>query len=523
MLGSLFFPIGLGVPESSFGALAPQTVPGPTAAKPTAATPDAVTTPAAAAAPAVSVSPKGTGNVDASNQTSAAKVAPTQGYTAYAEELAHSNMIRTIDTCVVSSFDTCSTVQDAKVFQSDLLLPPKAHVLFFGSEALRQLVDVIVAVHRQEGELREHVVLDKSLLGKFDHAQCELLEDRKARGGMAANLMAPVAAHAKAQAKMLAADASPTSLLEVGSDDASDRVRTYHLDMSSVKDVNRVCNVISNNTMCDSHATGNYVRYVFSNGARLTAIINYRPLQSLADVGTLGRLRHALQYQGITNAFFMAPQSNAAFDDQCKHEVDKSYVPDLDPSASRYACVHEHNVSVRELHRHVECAQELPHFSALAGLNIPRVLLVPAMYNPGNLTHDRFKHFLGLTSRKYDCSAGHPVLEPGVGSANTTHHTEHECVVVCEEHSPDPGQRARCHAGSAMVMAAELVNKTRESLRKLPPRRLRRLRRSVALKAEAPSAAAKKKKQRLNKRARKVEAKARQEARRLRKLARETR
>ena len=583
MLGALFFSLGLGEPESDFGALVPSaaasaavpviaadnplpatslrntpaapvavppdgaaTTPDPAAvtaagvgpAEPaagTAATPDPAAVPAAgvrpaepaagaaatpdpAAVPAAGVGPaepaasKTAGSIDASQQMGAATVHPELGYATFAEELAHSNMIRTIDTCIVSSFEECATVMHAQVTESDMLLPSNAHVLFFGSEALQQLVDVIVAIHRRQGELKEHVVMDKQLLSKFDHSNCELLTDRKTRGDTPATR------------------ASAVSLLEVGSDDASKSQRIYHsdFDVAATKVVNRVCNVVTNNTMCDSHARGSYERYIFSNGARLTAIINYRPLQSLSDSGTLARLRHELQYKGITNAFFMPPPSNAAFDEQCKKELDVNYEPNLaDGSISRYTCADERNISEAEMDRYLKCAQELPHFSALAGLNIPRLLLVPAMYDPGNRTHDRFKHFLGVSPRKYDCSADHPVLEPGIGFANTTHHTEHECVVVCEEKNPVPGQRARCHAGSAMVMAAELAGSTRSILQRFPPGKLRRLRRRVALNAE-PSAPAQRnraaaKRQRLQKRARKIEANARIEARRLRKEARKAR
>ena len=48
--------------------------------------------------------------------------------------------------------------------------------------------------------------------------------------------------------------------------------------------------------------------------------------------------------------------------------------------------------------------------AAIAALDIPRTLLVPALYDHGLNTHTEFTFYAGIPARQYDCSTQHVAL-----------------------------------------------------------------------------------------------------------------
>merc|ERR1712196_307709 len=107
---------------------------------------------------------------------------------------------------------------------------------------------------------------------------------------------------------------------------------------------------------------------------------------------TMARLREALQGKGFTNALFMAPQTSHFYTETCKAELEPSYVPTpTDPEVSVYGCVgNDQKTSEADMQNYIKCATDLPHFTTMAGLGIPRTLLVPALYETGDAVHDEF-------------------------------------------------------------------------------------------------------------------------------------
>ena len=337
-----------------------------------------------------------------------------------ADELAHGNLARSIYTCEVPSFaTTCSSIYDVQLDEARLILPPASHVLLYGHSFLREFVPVLVAAHQRQGAHREHLRLDDTLLESFDHQDCELHADRVATG----------------TAEHVSDSDSPRLASSLVSDEPSTLDET-------------MCNVVSGASKCSAGGLGNYERYTFFNGAKLTVILNYRPLQG-DDAGTVDRLRTALNEQNITNAFLMTPHTNTYFGEHCKKVQNPGYAPAR--IRNRFACVDEDDVGEHGSNVFRQCATDSKHFRTISSLGIPKTLVVPWLYETGNKKDTEWVFYAGRVARQYDCAAPPP---GGVGTSNTTHR-EHECVVVCEAQPP-----GRCQPGSVAVMALELVRRT---------------------------------------------------------------
>ena len=350
-------------------------------------------------------------------------VAPPARFARLADELAHGNLLRSIYTCEVPSLrTTCSSTSGVQVDEAKLILPPTSHVLLFGHSFLREFVPVLVAAHQRQGEHKEHLRLDDTLLEDYDHQDCELHADRVATGKATHGTASPQLA-----GSLVAGAASATV-------DAT------------------MCNIISGSSACSAGGLGNYERYTFFNGAKLTVILNYRPLQG-DDAGTAERLRAALRGQNITNAFFMTPHTNAYFGEHCKSVQQPGYKPAR--IRNRFACVNPDDVSEHGANEFRQCAVESKHFTTIGSVGIPKTLIVPWMYETGAKQDTEWVYYAGRVARQYDCAAPPP---GGVGVANTTHE-EHECVVVCETEQPK-----QCQLGSVAVMTTELVRRTKAAL-----------------------------------------------------------
>lgn len=339
----------------------------------------------------------------------------------FADELAHGNLARSIYTCEVPSFDTtCTSIAGVQVDEARLILPPDSHVLLFGHSFLREFVPVLVAAHQRQGAHREHVRLDDTLVEPSEHQDCEPRSDRVAAGAAEPE---PVVSDAPRLASALVSGEPPA------------------LDES-------LCNVVSGAAKCSAGGWGNYERYTFFNGARLTVVLNYRPLQG-DDAGTAERLRTALKGQNVTNAFVMPPHTNEYFDEHCKKAQNPGYAPAR--IRNRFACVDEQDVGEHGANAFRQCATDSKHFKTISSLGIPKTMVVPWLYETAGKPDSEYVFYAGRVARQYDCAAPPP---GGVGTPNTTHR-EHECVVVCEAEPP-----GRCQPGSVAVMAVELVRRT---------------------------------------------------------------
>jgi hypothetical protein len=339
----------------------------------------------------------------------------------FADELAHGNLARSIYTCEVPSFaTTCTSIAGVQVDEARLILPPDSHLLLFGHSFLREFVPVLVAAHQRQGAHREHVRLDDTLVEPSEHQDCEPRSDRVATGAAEPE---PVVSDAPRLASALVSGEPPA------------------LDET-------LCNVVSGAAKCSAGGWGNYERYTFFNGARLTVVLNYRPLQG-DDAGTVERLRTALKGQNVTNAFVMPPHTNEYFDEHCKKAQNPGYAPAR--IRNRFACVHEADVGEHGANAFRQCATDSKHFKAISSLGIPKTMVVPWLYETGGKQDSEYVFYAGRVARQYDCAAPPP---GGVGTPNTTHR-EHECVVVCEAEPP-----GRCQPGSVAVMAVELVRRT---------------------------------------------------------------
>lgn len=360
----------------------------------------------------------------ATESGSAALVSPQAAgpgpFARFADELAHGNLARSIYTCEVPSFaTTCSSISGVQVDEARLVLPSDSHVLVYGHSFLREFVPVLVAAHQRQGAHREHVRLDDTLLEPSDHQDCEMRSDRVASG-----TADPVVSDAPRLASALVSGEPPVLLDET------------------------LCNVVSGAAKCSAGGWGNYERYTFFNGARLTVILNYRPLQG-DDAGTVERLRTALKEQNVTNAFLMPPHTNEYFGEHCKKVQNPGYAPAR--IRNRFACVNEDDVGEHGANAFRQCATDSKHFRTISSLGIPKTMVVPWLYETGSKKDSEYVFYAGRVARQYDCAAPPP---GGVGTPNTTH-KEHECVVVCEAEPP-----GRCQPGSVAVMAVELVRRT---------------------------------------------------------------
>ena len=347
------------------------------------------------------------------------QTAVPSAFARFADELAHGNLVRSIYTCEVPSLaNTCSSISSVQVDEARLILPPDSHVLVYGHSFLREFVPVLVSAHQRQGVHMEHLRLDDTLLEPSDHQDCELRSDQ------AANETADRVVDSPRLASSLISGEPPV------------------LDEA-------MCNVVSGASKCSAGGLGNYERYTFFNGAKLTVVLNYRPLQG-DDAGTVERLRTALKGQNITNAFLMPPHTNEYFGEHCKKVQNPGYAPAR--IRNRFACVDEDDVGEHGANAFRQCATDSKHFRTISSLGIPKTMVVPWIYDTGSKKDSEWVFYAGKLARQYDCAAPPP---GGVGTPNTTHR-EHECVVVCEAQPP-----GRCQPGSVAVMALELVRRTR--------------------------------------------------------------